>query len=159
MYDSYGGGILGIGDDGNGLVAYGEDAVTWGEDDLAARPAMHLNLTAVDEASVEVSEIPINMELEYAAANLGVTEDNAPWLKSGITVTYQTADGATVAGCKDVGTYTATATVSDKDAVMWTDGTNAPKTFTLRVKKRKIKVNFSMPERSEEHTSELQSQR
>ena len=146
MYDSYGGGILGIGDDGNGFFAHGEDAVTWGEDDLAARPAMHLNLTAVDEASVEVSEIPINMELEYAAANLGVTEDNAPWLKSGITVTYQTADGATVAGCKDVGTYTATATVSDKDAVMWTDGTNAPKTFTLRVKKRKIKVNFSMPE-------------
>ena len=114
---------------------------------LSAAPAFHLNLSEADAKAVDAVANPSDVSIEYSASNIGITSYNAPWFKEGMSATYvKSTGGETLSAVRDAGTYNATISISDPDKVMWTDGTNGTKTCRVTVAKRKIKVNFSMPE-------------
>lgn len=124
---------------------------------LGVRPALHLNLTAADDASFTKLAVPSGVvETEYngdvAGQSLNTLTSNLPlwynaemYKNSGIiSVSYAKAGATGKLRVTDAGAYVATVTINS-NAYVWADNAANPKkerVFTFKIKKKELEVEF-----------------
>ena len=113
---------------------------------LGVRPALHLNLTAAEAASVPVVNVPSGtVTTDYTGSALDVNDPdyfaNISWYSSIYTNTNAvTLSPAQVTNANETG-YTVNVTLGSGYA--WSDSSSGSKTFTFIVRKKELSITWS----------------